>query len=259
MSGHSKWSTIKHKKAANDAKKGKIFSKLSSQITQAAKEGGGDPFMNPTLRLYIDKAKSSGFPIDRIEKAIAKGTGEGSNGVRFEEITYEGFGPKDVQLVVDCITDNKNRIVSELRQLFDEVGGHMGESGSVAWNFETKGYVVVKCGHLEKAEKFGQDDLFVKDDKEEVMMQIMDIDGVMDIQDTKVDGVEALEVYSQYQDVTKVRDAILKLGYVLDEARIIKVAKMTKELSESDMEKVYDAIERIEENDDVENVWSDVA
>lgn len=258
MSGHSKWSTIKHKKAANDAKKGKIFSKLSSQITQAAREGGGDPFMNPTLRLYLDKAKSASFPIDRIEKAIAKGTGKGSNGIVYEEISYEGFGPKDVALIVDCITDNKNRIVSELRQLFEEVGGHIGESGSVAWNFETKGLVVIKCGHMQKAEKFGQEDIFVKEDVEEVMMKVMDIPGVMDIKETEVEGVKALEIYSKYEDVIKVRNVILKLNYVLEEANIIKVPKMVKELSEEDMEKVYSAIERIEENDDVENVWSDV-
>ena len=143
MSGHSKWSTIKHKKAANDAKKGKVFSKLSTQITHAARQGGGDPEMNPNLRLYIDKAKSAGFPVDRIEKAISKGTGEGSDGVTFEEATYEGFGPGGIQILVDTLTDNKNRTVSDLRKLFEEIGGNLGEGGSVSWNFEPKGLIVI--------------------------------------------------------------------------------------------------------------------
>lgn len=258
MSGHNKWSKIKHKKAANDAKKGKIFSKLSVQITQAAKQGGGDVEMNPMLRLYVDKAKSAGLPVDRIDKAIAKGTGEGVDGVSYEEATYEGFGPCGVGLVVDCLTDNKNRTVSELRKLFEEVGGSMGEEGSVSWNFDTKGLVVVKCGHLEDSEKFGEEPKFVADDVEGVMMSVMDVDGVMDIEESDVDGVKCLEVFCDYQDLTRVRDGILKLNYVLDEARIVRIPKMSKSLSDSELERVEGAIERLEDNDDVQDVWSDV-
>lgn len=259
MSGHSKWSTIKHKKAANDAKKGKIFSKLSAQITQAARQGGGDPEMNPTLRLYLDKAKSAGFPIDRIEKAIAKGTGEGMDGVIYEESTYEGFGPGGIQLIVDTLTDNKNRTVSDLRQTFEDIGGRMGDEGSVSWNFETKGLLIVKAGHMEKSEKYGEGDKFVPEDLEEVMMNIMDIEGVEDIQEVDLeDGIKGLEVYTKYNDFAKVRDAIVEKGYVLDESMIVKEAKMPKELSGNELEKAQNAIERLEDMDDVQSVWSDM-
>lgn len=258
MSGHSKWSTIKHKKAANDAKKGKVFSKLSAQITQAARQGGGDREMNPTLRLYIDKAKSAGFPVDRIEKAISKGTGEGANGVRYEEATYEGFGPGGIQILVDTLTDNKNRTVSDLRQLFDEIGGNLGDSGAVSWNFETKGLILVKAGKMKKSEKFGQEDEFVPVEREDVMMELMEIPGIMDMSEVDLEGVDGIEIYTEYNNLAKVRDSILALGYVLDEARIIKEAKMLKKLSDAEIEKAQFAIERIEELDDVQDVWSDL-
>ena len=258
MSGHSKWSTIKHKKAANDAKKGKVFSKLSTQITHAARQGGGDPEMNPNLRLYIDKAKSVGFPIDRIEKAISKGKGEGSDGMTFEEATYEGFGPSGIQIVVDTLTDNKNRTVSDLRKLFEEIGGRMGDSGSVSWNFETKGLVVVKSGHMKKGEKYGQEDIYEAEDRENVMMTLMEIDGILDIYETDLDGIEGLEVYTEYNNLAKVRDSISSLGYVIEDASIIKEPKNLKSLSESELEKAQIAIEKLEDNDDVQNVWSDI-
>lgn len=258
MSGHSKWSTIKHKKAANDAKKGKIFSKLSTQITHAARQGGGDPEMNPNLRLYIDKAKSAGFPVDRIEKAISKGTGEGSEGVTFEEATYEGFGPGGIQILVDTLTDNKNRTVSDLRKLFEEVGGRMGDSGSVSWNFDTKGLIVIKSGHMKEAQKYGQESEYVALDREEVMMSLMEVDGILDISEVDIDGVEGLEIYTQYNDLARVRDEISKLGHVVVEAEIIKEAKMYKKLEGSELEKAKDALERLEDNDDVQNVWSDL-
>ena len=258
MSGHSKWSTIKHKKAINDAKKGKIFSKLSTQITHAAKQGGGDPNMNPNLRLYIDKAKSEGFPIDRIEKAIAKGTGEGSDGVTYEEVTYEGFGPFGTQILVDTLTDNKNRTVADLRQIFEEIGGNMGESGSISWNFDTKGYIVIKCGHMVKAEKYGQDDIFVKDDREEVMIKLMDIHGIEDIKEIDIDGVEGLEIYTSFTDLAKVSNSVSELGYIVVQSEIIKEPKIRKDITDPQREKIENAIEKIEDNDDVQSVWSDV-
>jgi len=258
MSGHSKWSTIKHKKAANDAKKGKIFSKLSTQITHAAKQGGGDSEMNPTLRLYIDKAKREGFPVNNIEKAIAKGTGENIDGVSYEEATYEGFGPSKVQIIVDVLTDNKNRTVADLRKLFEEIGGNLGESGSVSWNFDIRGYIVLRSGHMEKAQKYGADDKYVPEDREEVMMNIIDIEGVDDIKEIDLDGVEGVEVYTSYSSLIQVRDAISKMGYVIEEAEIVKEAKIKKNLSGKDLEKIEAALERIEEMDDVQNIWTDL-
>lgn len=258
MSGHSKWSTIKHKKAILDAKKGKIFSKVSTQITHAAKEGGGDPDMNPSLRMYIDKAKEVGFPQDKIEKAIQKGAGEGSEGIIYDDSTYEGFGPFGIQIMVDTLTDNKNRTVAELRKIFEEIGGNMGEEGSVAWNFDLKGQIIIKCGHMEKAEKFGEDDKFVRDDPEEVMLNIMEIEGVLDIQETEVNDDPALEIYTGYKDWGKVRDEINKLGYVVKEAGIIKEAKTFKKLEGKDLEKLQEALEKLEDNDDVQEVWSNL-
>ncbi len=258
MSGHSKWSTIKHKKAILDAKKGKIFSKVSTQITHAAKEGGGDPDMNPSLRMYVDKAKEVGFPQDKIEKAIQKGTGEGSEGVIYDDSTYEGFGPFGIQIMVDTLTDNKNRTVADLRNLFESIGGSMGEEGSVAWNFDLKGLIIIKCGHMEKAEKYGEDDKFVKDDTEEVMLNIMEIEGVLDIQEVDLDGTPGLEIYTDYRDWVKVRDEINKLGYVVREAGIIKEAKTFKTLEGKELEKAKGALEKIEDNDDVQEVWSNL-
>lgn len=258
MSGHSKWSTIKHKKAILDAKKGKIFSKLSTQITHAAREGGGDPDMNPNLRMYIDKAKEASFPQDKIEKAIQKGTGEGSEGVSFDNSTYEGFGPSGVQIMVDTLTDNKNRTIAELRKLFEDIGGNMGEEGSVGWNFDVKGLIVVKCGHMEKAEKYGEDDKFIEDDVEEVMLNIMDIEGVVDIQEVDLKGTKGLEVYTDYTVWGKVRDEINKLGYVLKDAGIVKEAKTLKDLNGEELEKVRGALEKLGDHDDVQEVWSNL-
>lgn len=258
MSGHSKWDTIKHKKALNDAKKGKSFSKVSVQITHAARQGGGDPNMNPTLRLYIDKAKAVGFSNDSIDKAIKKGTGEGSEGVIIEEITYEGFGPHDVQLIIDVLTDNKNRTVADLRQIFDEIGGKMGDSGSVSWNFETKGYLEILCGHMEKSEKYGEADKYVEDDPEEVELAVMDLPGVLDIHEFEDEGKKGLAIYTKYDSFGAVRDGVNKLGYVMKEAELIKEANVLKSLSDDELEKVNTAIEKLEENDDVQNVWSDL-
>ena len=258
MSGHSKWSTIKHKKALNDAKKGKIFSKVSTQITHAAKEGGGDPNMNPSLRMYIDKAKEVGFPANNIEKAIQKGTGEGSEGVVYDDSSYEGFGPHSVQIIVDTLTDNKNRTVAELRRLFEDIGGNMGTEGSVSWNFDIKGLVVLKCGHMEKSEKFGEEDKFVEDDLEDAMLKIMDLEGVLDIQEIDIDGVKGLEVYTEYDRLASVRDSINKMNYIVKEAELIKEAKTKEKLGEAEFEKVQEALEKLEDYDDVQSVWSNL-
>lgn len=258
MSGHSKWSTIKHKKAINDAKKGKAFSKVSVQITHAARLGGGDPDMNPNLRMYIDKAKEVGFPLDKIDKAIQKGTGEGSNGVIYDDSTYEGFGPFGVQILVDTLTDNKNRTVADLRKIFEDIGGTMGDDGSVSWNFDTKGFLAIKAGHMKKSDKFGGEDEFVEEDLEEVMLSIMEIDGVLDIEEIDIDGVKGLEIYTEYTKFASVRDEITKLGFVVKEAELIKEPKMYKEVSDEEKEKVLSGIERLEDNDDVQNVWSNL-
>ena len=168
MSGHSKWSTIKHKKGALDAKRGKLFSKLVKEITVAAK-GGGDPDTNPRLRTAILKAKSASMPAKNIENAIKSGTGE-KEGVTYQEITYEGYGPSGVAILVECLTDNKNRTVSEVRSTFSKNGGNLGENGSVAWQFEKKGIINIEKSVIPEEElmeialDFGADDVSVENE-----------------------------------------------------------------------------------------------
>jgi YebC/PmpR family DNA-binding regulatory protein len=254
MSGHSKWSTIKHKKAINDVKKGKIFSKLSQLITHAARNGGGDIEMNPTLRLYVAEAKSEGFPLDNIQKAIDKGTGEGG-GAALQEASYEGFGPGGIAIIADVLTDSTNRVVSELRNLFSDVGGNLAEAGAVSWNFDVKGYINVKPGKMHKSEKYGEEDYYVEENKDEVTMALMDIEGIKDIQD----GEEAsLDVYTDFKDLAKVRDAITNLGFVVTKAQIAKLPKLTKKLEGEEYEKAINALEQIEEYDDVQYIWTDL-
>lgn len=254
MSGHSKWSTIKHKKAINDAKKGKIFSKLSQLITHAARQGGGDLNMNPTLRLYVTQAKEEGFPADNIQRAIDKGTG-GGEGVSLTEATYEGYGPGNIAILVDVLTDNTNRTVSELRTIFSDFGGSLGELGSVSWNFDTKGFIKLKSGKMVKSEKFGEEDSFVYEDSESVMMKLMDIEGIEDIDLT---DERDLEVICDYKSLGKVRDAILDLGYVVLEAKLAKLPKMRKKIEGEDLDKLEKALEILDDYDDVQDVWTDL-
>lgn len=253
MSGHSKWSTIRHKKAINDAKKGKIFSKLSQLITHAARNGGSDIDMNPNLRMYIAQAKEEGFPLDNIQKAIDKGVGKNS-GSALQEASYEGYAPGGVAVIVDVLTDNTNRAVSEVRNIFNDYGGRLGENGSVSWNFDVYGYILVKPGKMVKSEKYGEEDKFVSSNIEDVIMDIIDIEGVIDI--SEGDGV--LEVIVDFKDFIRVRDSISNLGYVVSKAHIWKVPKMKKRLSESELEKAQRFIEALEELDDVQNIWTEV-
>ncbi len=153
MSGHSKWSTIKHKKGVLDVKRGALFTKLAREVTVAARAAGGDPGMNPRLRLAIEKARQNNMPMDNIDRAIKKGTGEGSDASNFEEITYEGYGPGGAALLVQALTDNRNRTASEVRTIFSRGGGNMGEAGSVAWQFEHKAVVTVEEIDQAKAEE----------------------------------------------------------------------------------------------------------
>ncbi len=254
MAGHNKWSKIRHKKAAEDAKKGKIFSRLSQQITLSARDSGGDPAGNPTLRLLLDQAKAEGFSSDSVKKAIDKGTGEGG-GNALVEASYEGFGPGGIAVIVDVLTDNTNRVVSDLRKLFTDLGGHLGESGAVSWNFETKGYLNIRPGKMKKSEKFGQDDEFVAEKKDDVIMAVMDISGVDDIEDGED---ETLDIYTQLKDLGAVRDSILEIGYVVRSAHLAKTPKMYKKIDSETLEKALNFLESVEEYADVQNVWTDL-
>ena len=195
MSGHSKWSTIKRKKGAADAKRGQIFTRLIKEITVSAREGGGDPDMNPRLRTAVDNAKAQNMPNDTIDRAIKRGMGEG-DGANYDEVVYEGYGPNGVAVMVEAMTDNRNRTVAEIRHLFSKNGGNMGESGSVGWMFDKKGYIVV-----DKAAK-----------SEEELFEIAVGAGADDMQD---DG-DVFEIFTAPENFEAVTDAIKSAGIELN-------------------------------------------
>lgn len=235
MSGHSKWATIKRKKAALDAKKGKIFTKLIKEITIAARQGGGDPAGNPRLRLAIDNAKSENMPAENIERAIKKATGE-LEGVTYHELTYEGYGPAGVAMLVEVATDNKNRTVAEVRHIFSKHGGSLGETGSVAWMFERKGVIT-----LPKQDK----------SEDDILAIVLDA-GADDLQTEE----EFYEITTSVENFEAVRKALQENNLKVDNASLQWIAKNTLEVKGEDAEKVMKLIETLEDCDDVQNVYS---
>jgi YebC/PmpR family DNA-binding regulatory protein len=237
MSGHSKWSTIKHKKAAADAKRGKLFTRLTKEITIAAREKGGDPEFNPRLRLAIDKAKEANMPKDNIERAVKRGTGELA-GAELVEILYEGYAPHGVGLLIEVVTDNRNRAVAELRHALTKHGGSMAEAGAVTWQFERKGYISVKGA-------FDQDELFL----------VAADAGAEDIQFE--DGTA--EVYTELDSFQNVRDTLEEAGYELDEATMIYEPTNPLALDRRLTVQVMKVIEQVEDLDDVQDVYSAIS
>jgi YebC/PmpR family DNA-binding regulatory protein len=237
MSGHSKWSTIKRKKAAIDSVRGKVFTKIIKEITISARLGGGDIEANPRLRLAVQSAKSSNMPADNITRAIKKGTGE-LEGVHYEDITYEGYGPGGVAIIIESLTDNRNRTVSELRHLLSRNGGNLAETGAVGWNFERKGVLNVLKG------KFTEDDL---------LNIILDAGA-----DDLVEEDEFFEITTALESFDKVRKAIESSGLdtKIDNASLQYVAKNTVSVNQKDAEHLLKLINVIEDHDDVQNVFS---
>lgn len=235
MSGHSKWATIKRKKAALDAKKGKIFTKLIKEITIAARQGGGDPAGNPRLRLAIDNAKAENMPAENIERAIKKATGE-LEGVTYHELTYEGYGPAGVAMLVEVATDNKNRTVAEVRHIFSKHGGSLGETGSVAWMFERKGVITIP-----KQNK----------SEDDILAIVLDA-GADDLQTEE----EFYEITTTVENFESVRKALQENNLKVDNASLQWIAKNTIEVKGEDAEKVMKLIEALEDCDDVQNVYS---
>jgi len=235
MSGHSKWATIKRKKGAADAKRGKMFTKLIKEITIAAREGGGDPGGNPRLRLAVDNAKAANMPADNIDRAIKKATGE-LEGVTYHELTYEGYGPGGVAMIVEVATDNKNRTVADVRHSFSKYGGSMGEAGSVAWMFERKGIIT-----LPKQNKT-EDDL----------MNIVLEAGAEDLHAED----DYFSIQTDLESFEPVRKALIAANLELENASLQWIAKNTISVKGEDAEKVMTLIEAIEDNDDVQNVYS---
>ena len=234
MSGHSKWSTIKHKKAAVDAKRGKIFTRLAKELTMAAREGGGDADMNVRLRLAVDKAKAANMPKDNIERAIKRGTGELAGGEP-EEIVYEGYAPHGVGVIIEVVTDNRNRAIAEVRHVFSKHGGNMAESGAVAWQFSRKGYISI-------ATNFDQDELFL----------IAADAGADDVRFE--DGMA--EIFTELDDLQAVRAALEEAELKLDEVSVIYDPTNSIDLETQEALHVMKLVEALEDLDDVQNVYT---
>jgi len=235
MSGHSKWHTIKHKKGAADAKRGRIFTRIIKELTIAARHGGGDPDMNPRLRTVVADAKQANMPAENIKRAIRRGTGE-EEGVNYEEVTYEGYGPGGVAILVDTLTDNRNRTVGEIRHTFSKHGGNLGEANSVAWMFEKKGHLVVS---KDKA-------------SEDSLMAIVLEAGADDMRD---DG-SAWEIVSPPEAHQAVLDAVKALGIDPDTAGIAMIPQNYVKLEGRSAQQMLKLMEALEDNDDTRNVWS---
>lgn len=234
MSGHSKWATIKRKKAVLDSKRGKIFTKLIKEITIAARDGG-DVNGNPRLRLAVDNAKAQNMPLDNIERAIKKATGE-LEGVTYHELTYEGYGPAGVAVLVEVATDNKNRTVAEVRHLFSKNGGSMGETGSVAWMFDRKGVITLP----------------VEGKKEDDVMEIILEAGADDLTAEE----DFFEVTTSIESFETVRRSLADKNFTIENASLQWLAKNMIEVKGEDAEKVMKMIEGLEDLDDVQNVYS---
>jgi YebC/PmpR family DNA-binding regulatory protein len=233
MAGHSKWAGIKHKKAIVDARRGKLFTKLARAITVAAKEGGGDVEGNPALALAVQKARDASMPKDNIERAIAKGTGEGVDADAIESVVYEGYGPGGVALLIEALTDNRNRTGSEVRHLLAKHGGNLGEPGSVSYLFDKRGVVVVDAGAAT------EDDLMVAIDA-----------GAEDIAQDE----DVFEIVSGPQDLTAVREALDTAGIPIASAEIAQVPKVRVPVAEAQAGTLLRLIDALEENDDVNAV-----
>ncbi len=235
MAGHSKWANIKHRKGAQDARRGKVFTKLIKEITVAARMGGGDPNANPRLRRALDAAKAENMPKDNMDRAVKKGTGE-LEGVNYEESTYEGYGPGGAAVFVESLTDNKNRAVSEIRHCFSKCGGNMGAGGCVAWMFDTKGYLVV-----EKAAA----------DEDQLMEAALEAGA----EDVREDG-ENYEVITAPEDFTPVKEAIDAAGIAYIAAEVTMLPQNTTSLTGKEAQQMIRLMDMLDNCDDVQKVYT---
>lgn len=236
MAGHSKWANIKHKKAKEDSKKSKVFTKIIKEITMAAREQGGNPDMNPRLRLLLEKGREANMPIENAMRAIKKGTGE-LPGAQYEEYLYEGYAPHGIAVMMDAITDNKNRTVAELRRLFSENSGTLGETGTVNWMFEKMGAVTITG-------KTSEDELL------ELLLEY-------DIKDIQVND-DSCTVYCDIKSLESVKSALEKAKLKIDESGLEWVAKTTIELPEAQTDKVLEFLSKLQDHEDVENVYTNL-
>jgi len=238
MSGHSKWANIKRRKQAVDAKKGKVFTKLARELQMAAREGGPDPEANLRLRLVLDKARAANMPKENIERAIRRGAGLETGAEALEEITYEGYAPHGIALIIEVVTDNRKRAVAEIRHTLSKYGGNMGEGGSVAWQFDQKGYIVVPTRGR---------------DEEELFMAALEA-GAEDVEITD----DIMEVYTAREDFAQVQQALVEMGLQPEEGELAWVPKNRITLSPEQAAQVMRVIEQLEDLDDVTKVYSNL-
>jgi YebC/PmpR family DNA-binding regulatory protein len=234
MSGHSKWSTIKRQKGANDAKRGALFTKVAREISVAARQGGGDPDANYRLRLAMEKARSVNMPADNIKRTIEKATG-GGDAEQFEEIVYEGYGPGGVAVLVEAATDNRNRTAAEVRSIFTKTGGQLAGSGAVAWQFEPRGFIAVARNGV---------------DPDEVALAAIDAGA----EDVDTEDPETIEIYTTPGDLEHVRAALDAAGVAVDSAENTMIAKQTVELDSTKARQALRLVEMLEELEDVQRV-----
>ncbi|MCX7828318.1 MAG: YebC/PmpR family DNA-binding transcriptional regulator [Thermanaerothrix sp.] len=238
MAGHSKWANIKHRKAAQDAKKGAAYQRLTKAIIAAAKAGGGDPNANFRLKVAIERARAGNVPMDNIERAIKRGTGE-IEGAVYEEVTYEGYGPAGVAIMVEAMTDNRNRTAAEIRSIFTKGGGAIGEAGCVAWNFDRKGLVKVDANGVDEA-------------------ALLDVAAEAGAEDMQLEG-DVFEVYCDPSVMSEVGEAIRNAGYTVSNMEIAMIPKNTIAVSsKEEAAKVLALIDKFEDHDDVQSVYSNV-
>ncbi|HEX2059538.1 MAG TPA: YebC/PmpR family DNA-binding transcriptional regulator [Thermoanaerobaculia bacterium] len=236
MSGHSKWSTIKHKKGAADAKRGKIFTRILKEMTVAARLGGGDPAGNPRLRAAVAEAKANNMPKDNIERAIKRGTGE-LEGATYEEITYEGYGPGGVAIIVEALTDNTNRTTPEIRHIFEKNGGNLGTPGSVRFQFEKKGYFAIEKNVV------GED-------------KLMEIALEAGADDLRTDDSDTYEIYTTPESFEAVRQALESNKITTVEAKLGMIPSTYVSVDEQKSKQIMRLLEMLDDHDDVQNVWS---
>jgi YebC/PmpR family DNA-binding regulatory protein len=242
MAGHSKWANIKRRKGAQDAARGKIFTRLAREIQVAAQQGGPDPDANFTLRLAVDRARAENMPKDNIERAIRRGAGLDKDAAEIEEVTYEGYGPHGIAILVECLTDNRNRTISDVRRAFTRANGSLGEPNSVAWQFTSKGYLL-----FDLLDEEGEDKEI---DPDELFMAALD-GGADDV----VVSEDAVEVYTERSDFAQVQQALEEAGFKSDEAQLTMKPNMAAELGVEEATAVLKLIEALEELDDVNNVY----
>ncbi|MDD5731384.1 MAG: YebC/PmpR family DNA-binding transcriptional regulator [Patescibacteria group bacterium] len=239
MSGHSKWHNIQARKGKQDTKRANTFTKIARGITTAAREGGGDPNMNFKLRIAVDKAKAVSMPKEGIERAINKGTGAGG-GVAMSAVSYEAKGPGNIDIIIDCLTDSKNRTAPEIKHILSKNNGVLGAPGSVSWNFEQKGYIESRIMNQES--------------REEKILEIMDIDGVEDVEDME----DTFNIYTKPKELNSVAKGLESKGFKIEKAELIMDPKNTVKLDEEKSAQAMRLLELLDDYDDTENVWTNL-